>query len=95
MDDTQDVVETPKAEETTEEVVDETPAIDLSPVLAGLTEILDSVKALSNAFNEFVEREPAVAVANGETVTDDEVEPVIADEDEEVLKPIEELDLSI
>lgn len=89
MDDTQNVVETPT------EVVDETPAVDLSPVLAGLTEILDNVQALSKAFNEFVEREPVVAVANGETVTDDEVEPAIADEDEEVLKPIEELDLTI
>lgn len=89
MDDTQNVVETPT------EVVDETPAVDLSPVLAGLTEILDNVQALSKAFNEFVEREPVVAVENGETVTDDEVEPAIADEDEEVLKPIEELDLTI
>lgn len=89
MDDTQNVVETPT------EVVDETPAVDLSPVLAGLTEILGNVQALSKAFNEFVEREPVVAVANGETVTDDEVEPAIADEDEEVLKPIEELDLTI
>lgn len=93
----QDVVETPveEVEETTEEVVDETPAVDLLPILSGLTEILDSVHALSKAFNEFVEREPAVAVANGETVKDDEVEPAIADEDEEILKSIDDLDLSI
>lgn len=95
MAETQDVVETLTENEPTEEVVDESPAVDLSPVLVGLTEILDNIKALSTEFSNFIEREPTISVANGETVTDDEVESAIAEENDEVMKPIEELDLSI